>query len=120
MFDAEFFSGAGEVFSAGEEVFSDSSGSLSVAESAACALRNSRKPLPIARPTSGSLLGPKTISPTIKITMNSPAPIPNIAITPKIFRGDYIMYGILFKHFSEKKPNAILTKAGSYDKNFGA
>ena len=58
--------------------------SLSVADSAACALRNSRRALPNARPTSGNLPGPKTMSPTIKITMNSPAPMPNIKILPPI------------------------------------
>jgi len=94
----DFFSSVGW----GGDFFSGSKGSFSVCESAACALRNSLKPLPIARPTSGNFEGPKTINPTIKIIMNSPALIPNIKITPKFFRCHYIMCKALFKYFSEK------------------
>ena len=54
------------------------------AESALDAFLNSRKPLPTALPTSGSLDGPKTMRPTIKIRTNSGIPIPNNLFSPPV------------------------------------
>ena len=49
------------------------------AVSALCAFLNSLSPLPSARPASGSLPGPKTMSPTMRMRMSSGNPMPNIS-----------------------------------------
>ena len=97
----EVFSSTG--FSAGGDFFSGSSTEFKVCDNAACALRNSRIPLPIARPTSGNLLGPKTIRATIKITTNSPAPIPNIKITSRKVFAAIITRAKLFSNIFHEK-----------------
>ena len=69
----------------------------------------------MVRPTSGNLPGPKTISPTIKITMNSPAPIPNMLIAPKIFRADYIMRVACYSNIFQEYFSAAATDDDQHD-----